>query len=43
MVFSSLLFPVAIFLQFSDRLMGLLLASTLILTSHVKKGRMLGE
>ncbi|GAB4365453.1 MAG: MraY family glycosyltransferase [Deltaproteobacteria bacterium] len=29
-VFSSLLFPVAIFLQFSDRLMGLLLASTLI-------------
>jgi len=29
-VFSSLLFPVAIFLEFSDRLMGLLLASTLI-------------
>ncbi len=29
-VFSSMLFPVAIFLQFSDRLMGLLLASTII-------------
>jgi UDP-GlcNAc:undecaprenyl-phosphate/decaprenyl-phosphate GlcNAc-1-phosphate transferase len=29
-VFSAMLFPVAIFLRFSDRLMGLLLASTII-------------
>lgn len=30
-VFSAMLFPVAVFLAFSDRLMGLLLASTLVL------------
>jgi len=29
-VFSAMLFPVGVFLQFSDRLMGLLLASTII-------------